>query len=51
MNNEAFLIATYVIIWSGLFGYLLYANSQLHKLAGRVASLEEMVRQQEVGDE
>ncbi|BCO08762.1 hypothetical protein GF1_11380 [Desulfolithobacter dissulfuricans] len=51
MNNEAFLIATYVIIWGGLFGYLLYANSQQHKLARRVASLEEMVHHREVRDE
>lgn len=50
MNNEAFLIATYMIIWSGLFGYLLYANSQQHKLTRRVASLEEMVRNREAGD-
>ncbi|WP_456385259.1 CcmD family protein [Desulfolithobacter sp.] len=51
MNNEAFLIATYVIIWGGLFGYLLYVNSQQDKLARKVASLEEMVRRREVGDE
>jgi CcmD family protein len=43
MSNEIFLIAAYLIIWGGLFAYLFFANGQQHKLARRVAILEEIV--------
>ncbi len=49
MNNAIFLTAAYMIIWGGLFGYLLFANAQQHKLARRLRMLEEIVTEQEAG--
>ncbi len=47
MTNDMFLIAAYLVIWGGLFTYLLFTNGQQHKLAKRLQILEEIVCEQE----
>jgi len=49
MNSELFLIAAYMIIWGGLFGYVFFAAGQQRALAGRVRNLEDQIVEQGAG--
>jgi CcmD family protein len=40
MNNSTFLVIAYLVIWGGIFVYLMYMGNQQRKLAGRVKDLE-----------
>ncbi len=47
MNSTYFLAAAYLVIWAGLFFYLLITGRNHQRLAQRVAMLEEQCRQGE----
>ena len=40
MNDNGFLIAAYLIIWVGLFGYLFWMSGVLRSIRSEVADLK-----------
>ncbi len=48
MSSELFLIAGYMVIWGGVFGYVFFAARQQHLLAARVQVLEELIKEKEL---
>ncbi|MFP7754669.1 CcmD family protein [Thermodesulfobacteriota bacterium B35] len=48
MNTTLFLAAAYLVIWAGVFTYLLVTGRRHRHLARRVEMLEERCRQAEV---
>ena len=43
MDNLGYLVAAYVIIWLGLFGYLFWMGGVLRRVRGEVAELRARV--------
>ncbi|HEB50368.1 MAG TPA: CcmD family protein [Desulfobulbus sp.] len=49
MNSTFFLIAAYLAIWAGIFGYLLVTGRHQQRLARRLEMLEERISRTEAG--
>jgi CcmD family protein len=47
MKNLTFLVAAYMVIWGGLFFYLIFVSGQQRKLTQRVKVLEELLKEKE----
>ncbi|HHK60524.1 MAG TPA: CcmD family protein [Desulfobacterales bacterium] len=45
-----FLVAAYLVIWSGVFAYIAYNGGRLRHLAQRVAMLEETLAERREQD-
>lgn len=47
MKNLIFLVAAYMIIWGGIFLYLMFVSGQQKKLTQRIKMLEELLKEKE----
>lgn len=47
MKNLDFLVAAYLVIWGGLFLYLIFVSGQQRKLTQRIKMLEELLIKKE----
>ena len=51
MENLGYLIAAYLIIWLGLFGYLFWMGGVLQRVRGELAELRARVPAERAPDE
>ncbi len=47
MESLVFLVGAYMVIWGGLFLYLIFVSGQQRKLTQRVKVLEELLMKKE----
>lgn len=47
MKNLIFLVVAYMVIWGGVFLYLMFVSGQQRKLTQRIKVLEELLREKE----
>lgn len=47
MKNLNFLVAAYLLIWSGLFLYLVFISGQQKKLGQKLSMLEELIKKKD----